>query len=455
MHFNRCLGAACRQPRRPGCQLTATAAKIRLSPLRGQNLNVIPQLKFRGAGPAIRTACNVRAGLCVLLKRGLRLRSKLRLQRSEAFLFVLILSLAFVSACSSQDNHAQPGMMAGPVPVTVAKVGQETVPIEVQAIGAGEAYSTVTVESQVDGIIQKVGFVEGQDVKAGDLLFTIDPAPFQAALQQAEANLARDKAQAQYAEAQLARNQKLYQSGIVSTDQYDQFRSNAQALEAATRADAAAIRNAKIQLGYCTIRSPISGRTGSLLVHPGNLIKNNSTSLVVINQISPIYVDFSVPEQYLDQIKGALAAGRRMTVTARIPGQSEPEVGYLSFVNNTVDSSTGTVLLKGTFQNPRHRLWPGQFVNVDLVLSAQPNAVVVPSQAVQTGPKGQYVYLVKPDQSVAFQPVQAGVNYQGATVIAKGLQPGETVVTDGQLRLYPGAKILIKDSPPSAAEGHS
>ncbi len=364
-------------------------------------------------------------------------------------------ALLFTAACGTQSNQAKPSMMLGPVPVTVAQVGQETVPNEVHAIGTGEAYSTVTVMSQVDGVIQKVGFVEGQNVKAGDLLFTIDPAPFEASLRQAEANLARDQAQAKYAEAQLKRNQKLYQSGIISVDQYDQFQSNAQALEAAVRADEAAIQNARIQLSYCTIRSPISGRTGSLLVHPGNLIKNNSTSLVVINQVSPIYVDFYVPEQYLDPIRAGLAAGRRMTVTARIAGQASPEVGYLSFVNNTVDSSTGTVLLKGTFPNPRHRLWPGQFVNVDLVLSAQPNAVVVPSQAVQTGPHGQYVYVVKADHTVALQPVEVGTTYQGSTVIAQGLTPGETVVTDGQLRLYPGAKILVKSSPSSAAEGQS
>jgi multidrug efflux system membrane fusion protein len=366
-----------------------------------------------------------------------------------------MLSLVFVSACGSQSNQAKPSMMAGPVPVTVAKVGQENVPVEVHAIGTAEAYSTVTVMPQVDGIIQKVGFVEGQDVKAGQLLFTIDPAPFQAALRQAEANLARDKAQARYAQAQLARNQKLYQSGIISTDQYDQFKSSAEALEAAVRADAAAVQNANIQLNYCTIRSPISGRTGTMLVHPGNLVKNNSTSLVVINQISPIYVDFYVPEQYLDQIKGALAGGRRMPVTARISGQQDPEIGYLSFVNNAVDSSTGTVLLKGTFSNPRHLLWPGQFANVDLVLASQPHAVVVPSQAVQTGPRGQYVYTVKPDLSVALDPIKAGITYQGATVIAKGLHPGETVVTDGQLRLYPGAKVLIKNEPANAAQNPS
>ncbi len=376
-------------------------------------------------------------------------------QKSEIVLVGVVVSLAFLAACGAQSNQAKPTMMAaGPVPVTVAPVGQETVPQEIHAIGTGEAYSTVTVMSQVDGIIQKVGFVEGQEVRKGDLLFSIDPAPFQAALRQAEANLARDQAQAQYAEAQLDRNQKLYRSGIISVDQYDQFQSNAKALEAAVRADQAAIENAKIQLGYCTIRSPISGRTGSLLVHPGNLIKNNSTSLVVINQVSPIYVDFYVPEQYLDPIRAALAEGRRMPVTAKISGQAVPETGVMSFVNNTVDSSTGTVLLKGTFPNPEHRLWPGQFVNVDLILSAQPNAVVVPSQAVQTGPRGQYVYVVKPDHTVALEPVAVGASYHGDTVITQGLDPGQTVVTDGQLRLYPGAKVLIKNGPTSAAETH-
>lgn len=352
-------------------------------------------------------------------------------------------ALSALTACSDKKVQAVAGPPAAPV--TVAEAGQETVPVEVRAIGAGEAYSTVTVTSQVAGTIQRVSFVEGQFVNAGDLLFSIDPSPFQAALQQSEANLARDIAQSHYAESQAGRYENLLKSGIVSVDQYDQFKSNSQALQASVRADQAAVETAKIQLGYCTIRSPISGKTGSLLAHPGSVVKVNDTNLVVINQISPIYVDFSVPEQYLAEIKQRFAAGK-VKVTAEIPDQKTPAIGALSFINNTVDNTTGTVLLKGIFANDDRRLWPGQFVNVVLVLSSQPDLTVVPSQAVQTGQTGAYIYVVNPDLTVTLRPVQAGATYEGQTVISKGLRPGEKVVTEGQLRLYPGAKVTIKSS---------
>jgi multidrug efflux system membrane fusion protein len=301
------------------------------------------------------------------------------------------------------------------------------------------------VKSQVDAVIKQVHFAEGQDVRAGDLLFTLDARPFEAMLQQAEANLARDEAQAKNARAQAQRNKGLFDSGIISKDQYDTFQTSADALDAGVRADKAAVENARLQLGYCTIRSPIDGRTGSLLVHAGNLVKSNDTSLVVINQIHPIYVTFSVPEQYLPQIKQHLAHGKLQVLASAGDIRQNPDTGLLGFINNTVDSTTGTIMLKGTFPNASSQLWPGQFVNVALKLAIEENATVVPNQAVQAGEKGEYVYVVKPDMTAEYRPVVTGVSSGGDTVIEKGVEPGERVVTDGQLRIYPGAKLKIKN----------
>ncbi len=363
-----------------------------------------------------------------------------------AVLLVLFVALV-MPGCSRQGEAVSPAPSADMMtaPVVAGTVTQETVPIEVRAIGNVEAFSTVTVKSQVDGQIREVHFTEGQEVRAGDLLFNIDPQPFEARLQQAEANLARDQAQAKNARAQAARNQKLFEAGIVSKDQYDQFETSADALDASVRADQAAVADAKLQLGYCTIRSPIDGRTGSLLVHPGNLVKSNDTSLLVINQIHPIYVDFSVPEQYLAQIKQHSVNGKLGVTASATEGNPTPDEGVLSFINNTVDQTTGTIMLKGTFPNPSGRLWPGQFVNVALKLTVQANATVVPNQAIQTGEKGSYVYVIKPDLTADFRPVVAGASFGGKTVIEKGLEPGEKVVTDGQLRIFPGAKLSIKN----------
>lgn len=319
-----------------------------------------------------------------------------------------------------------------------------TVPVQIQVIGTGEAYSTVSVKSLVQGEVQRAYFHQGQYVRKGDVLFAIDPTPFKAALAQAQANLAKDEAQLQYATMQDQRYTELYKEGIVSQDQYNQFQSNARAYQAAVRSDQAGVESAQIQLGYCIIRSPLDGLTGALQVDPGNLVKVNDVPMVVINQIKPIYVDFSVPQQYLPQIK-EFQARRPLRVEAIIPHEpNHPEWGTLTFINNTVDTSTGTILLKGTFPNPERRLWPGEYVNVILNLSAQSNAVVAPEPAVQTGEKGTYVYVVTPEHTAAYQPVKTGSTYEGYTVIEQGLKPGETVVTDGQLTLYPGAKVEIK-----------
>lgn len=363
-----------------------------------------------------------------------------------ALLSVLVACAVLFSGCSREGEAVGPAA-ARPtmtVPVMVAKATQKTVPVEVRAIGNVQAYSTVSVKSQVEGEIEQVHFREGQDVSKGDLLFTIDARPFKAQLDQAEANLARDQAQSKNAIAQADRYKSLFDAGIVSKDQYDQYRTSAEALQAAVRADQAAVETAQLNLNYCTITSPIDGRTGDVLIHAGNVVKSNDASMLVINQIRPIYVSFSVPEQYLPEIKKHMT-DRRLTVLALFPDQkSNPAQGVLSFVNNAVDSTTGTILLKATFPNGDRRLWPGQFVNVALRLTSQENATVVPSQAVQTGEKGDYIYVVKSDMTAEYRPVQPGTAFEGETVIEKGIQPGETVVTDGQLALFPGAKVEEK-----------
>lgn len=377
---------------------------------------------------------------------GLKVLSRPRTRVVGSLASVFLVGVMF-SGCSGKGS---PGKMPDPqirsaVPVTVAAVVQKTIPVEIRAIGTGESFSTVAVKAMVNGEMTRVNFVEGQDVKKGDLLFAIDSRSYTAALNQAEANLARDQAQVKYTSDQAQRYANLYQQGIVPKQLADQYQSTYDTLEEAIRADKAAVENAKVQLSYCSIYSPLDGRTGSLLIHQGNVVKANDTvSMVVINQITPIYVDFSVPEQFLPEIKKHMAAGK-LGVKAVIPNdEGLPESGVLTFVNNTVDSNTGTILLKGTFPNARRRLWPGQFVNVVLTLSARPNAVIVPTRAIQTGQEGQFVFVVRPDRTVESRSVVVGAAFDADTVIEKGLQVGESVVTDGQLRLVPGSRVEIK-----------
>jgi membrane fusion protein, multidrug efflux system len=351
-------------------------------------------------------------------------------------LFALVLT-----GCT--EHAAGPSKQSDAVPVVVAKVTRQSIPVELQAIGTGQAYKTVSVESQVAGIVQEVHYQQGQFVKKGDLLLTLDNRPAMAALQQAEAALTRDKSQVQLYQAEFARYQELLKQGIVSHEQFDQNQASASSSQATVQADEAAIQTAKIQLSYCSIYAPISGVTGAQLVYPGATVKaNDAPVLVVINQVSPLYVSFSVPQQYLGEVKRSMEHAR-LGVQATPPGDTAPENGYLTFINNAVDPATGTITLMGTFANSDHRLWPGQFANVTLRLSEQENVLVVPSQAVQAGQDGDYVYVVKPDMTVDARPLKTGRTVNNVTEVEKGLAQGETIVTDGQVRLAPGAKVYF------------
>ncbi len=426
-----------------------------------------------------------------------------RLRRLRLGAAALGLAAALVLAgCSSKgDERASAAPAPHGVPVTVSAAVRKDVPVTATAIGNVQAYSTVGVLSQVNGQILQVHFTEGQEVREGQLLFTLDPRPFEAALRQAEANVARDRAQLrqaeaavvqqqaqiQQAEANLARDRaqldnaaaqerryrELLQRELIAREQYDQIRTNAEALAATVRADEAAVanareslraaqaavdnvraairadeavaENAKLQLAYTRIVAPMDGRTGNLLIHQGNVVKANDVGnpMVTINRIHPIYVAFAVPEQYLADIKRFRAEGS-LRVEAVVPGQAERARGELTFVNNAVDPSTGTIQLKATFPNTDSALWPGQFVNVVLTLTTERQVVVVPSQAIQTGQRGPYVFVVKPDSTVDLRPVRPGRTVERETVVQEGVAPGERVVTDGQLRLAPGVRVEIK-----------
>lgn len=365
-----------------------------------------------------------------------------------------ILGIAILStSCSpgSMEKHT----MSASTPVTVAVAEQKDIPIQIRTIGNVEAYSTVSVKTRVEGELSRVFFKEGQEVKRGDLLFSIDPRPFKALLKQFEANLARDTAQMKKAEADARRYEELLKSGVVSKQEYDQYHTNFEALRATVRSDEAAVVNAKLQLGYCSIRSPINGRIGSLEVNQGNIVNDIDTILVTINQTKPIYVTFSLPEQKVSEVRRYMTQ-KNLKVEAIVPeNEMGPVVGEMTFMNNEVNKSTGTILLKAVFANEDESLWPKQFVNVVLTLTTQPGAVVIPSQAVQIGQAGRYVFVVKPDFVVESRPVVLGNSFNLETVIANGLQPGEKVVIDGQFRLAHGSKVEIKNNLESLAQNSS
>jgi multidrug efflux system membrane fusion protein len=374
---------------------------------------------------------------------------------------ILVLAGA-VAAAACSGGEAAPstppagggrgGAAAQVVPVTTAPVVQKSVPLSVQGIGTVIAASTVVVRAQITGELTSVNFIEGDEVQQGQVIVTIDKRPLEAALQQSQAALDRDVAQAANARAQAARYQDLLQRGIATKEQVDQILANAAALEATVALDRANVENAKVQLQYATIRAPLTGKTGLLQVHPGNLVRaTDTTPIVTINKITPVYVSFSVPEAMLPDLKRYMARGK-LSVTALPPNdQAAPATGLINFIDNAVDPTTGQIKVKGTFPNTDRRLWPGQYVNVSVTLSTEPNAIVVPSLAVQTGQQGSYVFVVKPDQTVDLRVVNVERTSGAQSVIRTGLKPGEIVVTDGQLRLNPGTKVSVKKSEPAKA----
>ena len=338
-----------------------------------------------------------------------------------------------------------------PVPVTVASVSTKTVPFRLYAIGNVVAFNSVAVKARVDGQIDSVHFKEGDLVKKGAVLFNIDSRPFVAALDQARANLAKDQASYERAKAQDVRYQDLLKQNFISQDAYEQVRTNAQTAQATVRADEAAVENAKLQVDYCTIKSPIDGYAGRIQIQIGNLVKANDTNpLVTINQIMPVYASFSVPEQNLAAIREHQASGD-LVVQAALPNSQHPPItGRLSFIDNSADTTTGTINLKAEFANTDTALWPGQFVNVVMTLYQQKDALVVPSAAIQSGPAGQYVFVVKPDDTVELRNVKIARSEGDDSIVATGLKSGERVVTVGQLRLAPGSKIMSASAAPAS-----
>lgn len=371
----------------------------------------------------------------------------------RTIVFPLLACIALLLPACSKGKAEKPKPRP-PAPVMVAAAGQRDVPVLLRAIGTMEASESVTIKAQMNGELTRVAFREGEDVQRGALLFQVDPRPYQAALKKAEAALNRDRVVMENARANYERYRQLVKEGIVTQEQAEGFRTTAESAAAAVAADQAEVENARTQLSYCTITAPISGRLGVLNVDRGNVLKANETALVTINKLTPINAVFTIPEKDLDEIKRQLAGGR-VVVEAELPGMNGAvEKGVVSFLDNAVDTATGTIKLKGSFVNGRKRLWPGQFVNLSITLSVRRNAVVVPSQAVQTGQQGQYVFVVKPDATAELRAVGLGPVHQGHTVIEQGLQPGERVVIDGQVRVIPGSKVEIRQpEKPVAGKG--
>jgi multidrug efflux system membrane fusion protein len=370
-----------------------------------------------------------------------------------SFLFFPLTAVVFISGCGGQGSAQSAGGSAGrpPAPVVVASVEQRDIPVQIKAIGNVEAYQTVQIKSQVNGQIQKIFFKEGEDVRLGQKLFQLDERPFQADLEKAIGQMKHDQAQAENSRIQAERYSGLEKEGIVSHEQAGQLLAQAKADAAAVDADKAAIDAARVQLQYTNIVAPINARAGSLMINLGNLVKANDTPyLVQLNQVTPIYVTFSVPEANLYRVRQRFSA-RQLKVLAYHKGEVDrPVEGRLTFIDNGVDITTGMFKLKGTFENRDRRLWPGEFVDVALELSTQKNAVVVPTKAIQTGQQGEYVYVVSPDSTAESRPVKTAGVYQNLTLIADGLKAGEQVIVNGQLRVAPNAKVTVQRSLPAS-----
>lgn len=370
--------------------------------------------------------------------------SRNRTNPSMRIMCAIALAVGFVAACSKSDPPRQPK-----VPVSVTTVKRTSVPYVVTANGVAEPMQTVAVEAQVNGILNRVTFSEGQPVQAGQVLFEIDSRPYVAVLEQARAQLVRDQAQSANAHRDAARYAALVKEGYVTGSQADQAEATAASAAATVAADLANVSKAALDVSNCTIRAPISGRTGSLLVRQGNLVKANSNPpLVVINQIQPILVRFAIPQSQLPDIQKYYRGNNALQVRATpSEGTGVPLMGTLAFIDNNVDSTTGTVLLKGRFDNPQATLWPGQYTNVALQLFVDPNALTLPAAAVMTGQQGTYVYTIDSTGGAKQRPVQVSRTVDSLSVISSGLKEGEKVVVDGQSRLIPGSKVQIKGAP--------
>jgi membrane fusion protein, multidrug efflux system len=353
---------------------------------------------------------------------------------------MLVAGSLLVACGGAQKQSARPAFPAAPVTVAVAE--QAAVPVELNAIGNAQAYRTVQVKSMVDGQIQRVLFKQGDDVRAGQLLFQLDKRPFQAALDQAAGRLAQDEATAANSRAQAARDDALLKAGVLAPQDAQAQEAQAAAYTAAVQADKAAVETARVNLGYTDIRAPISGRAGAILVNLGNLVKANDTNpLTTLNQIKPIYVAFNIPEAQLPEVRARTRGG--LQVQAFVPNFPQPELGTLSFIDNAVDQTTGTIKLMGTFRNEDRKLWPGQFFNVRLVLGIDPHAIVVPASAVQNGESGKYIYVVQADGAAVMQPVTSTRTYRQLAVVDKGINPGQRVIVDGQYRVIPNSKVEV------------
>jgi multidrug efflux system membrane fusion protein len=373
----------------------------------------------------------------------------------------LLLLALFVAAVGggvyyvqTRQPAAPPAQQAdAPVPVLAAAVQQKPMPVQIETVGRVEAIATVAVRSRIDGVIRRVAVEDGQQVKAGDLLFELDDQEAQAELQTAAANLARDRAQLEIAKRDEERMQPLAAKDFASRQQLDQLRTNVTATEATAAADQAQLEAARIRLSYTRILAPIDGRIGTIASKVGSSIRpNDTTALMTINQLQPIYVSFAVPQRHLGDLQDAMAVGE-LPVTATIPGrEAEPQSGKVSFIENLVDPSTNTLSVKASFPNQQNRLWPGQYVTVVVTLRVDPAAIVVPGEAVQMGQEGSYVFVIRPDDTVEMRPVEVARTAGQEAVIADGLSLGERVVTEGQLRLEPGSKIEIAQPEISAVD---